>query len=104
MTAAAWVLTWKGALAAYGIACILFTATWAIVCAPSRRHRATDDLAEANRRNREARDALTARQHISPEIAAILKQLDRRYYDREFAAIIQAEAKRRHPSNRTHRP
>lgn len=40
-----WVVTWKGALVSYGVACVVFTVGWVIFRAPARRQRDAEELA-----------------------------------------------------------
>ena len=96
MTAAAWVLTWKGALAAYGIACALFTVAWAVACIPGRRQERAVEQAEAIRRR--ARYAELARRRQATGWFE-----SQAYFDAECECIEiaeQARSRRTHPSNR----
>lgn len=77
---------------------------WTFWRIPARRAERAAELADIQRRNREAADQLASHPNLSPDVAAILEQLDRRYYDREFTRIIRAEAIRQHPSNRRPKP
>lgn len=92
-----WVLTWKGALAAYGISCLAFTAIWAIACAPRRREeRAIENAA----RWQALRDELEDRRRTTGWFES------QAYFDAECECIEIAERRRAqiHPSTREPKP
>jgi hypothetical protein len=101
MTAAAWVLTWRGALAAYGIASAIFTIGWAVACTPGRRQERAAEQRDAARRNAASYDELAQRRQATSWFQS------QAYFDAECECIEIAErirSRSRHPTARKPNP